>query len=222
MTGAAQKKETAGGNDPAATPLDDLLDNLLDNLLTAGRMLDEGRDNGRPGAVEALEAIWKFLHAIGTVDHRRPIVALLNALESLDEGSTLPMLKRKAGGPGRPPTSAAHNCRKGMVAATAERLQSTGMAGDESYRRVAKTCNRAGFAPGRGRNPTVTDQTVRCWREEIEADLKRRSDAARTFDQLRQSWAAMPTATAGDKGAAALQRDLLEALHRTLRSLKNN
>ncbi|HEV7911388.1 MAG TPA: hypothetical protein VGP28_09970 [Methylocella sp.] len=217
MTGASAERNPASETKIiVATPLDD----LLDNLIAANKILEE---DCRLSAFESLNAVWKFLYSIpSTIEHRRPIVALLNAFESLDEGITLPMLKRKAGGPGRRRTSAAHNCMKGMVAATAERLQSTGMARDESYRCVAKTCNRAGFAPGRGRNPTVTNQTVRCWREEIEADPQRRSDAARTFDQLMQSWADMPTAPAGDKAAAVLQRDLLESLHQTLRSLKNN
>jgi hypothetical protein len=173
--------------------------------------------DGRREAIEALNAVWTFLHTIpGTVDHRRPIVALLNALTSLDDGVTLPSLKQKAAGPGRRPTSVAHNCTKAMVAATAERLQSAGMEADESYHRVAKTCNQAGFAPGRGRNPRVTAQTVRCWREEIEADFERRSDAAKTLDRMRQSWADMPTATVEDKGAAALHRALLEALRQSL------
>jgi hypothetical protein len=225
MTGLAAERKPAVENDPVTTPLD----GLLDNLLAAGKLLDKGENGGRLGAVEALNAIFAFLHSIpGTVDHRRPIVALLNALASLDEGGRPAMLKPKAGGPGRRPTSAAHNCAKGTVVATAERLQSAGMGANESYRRVAKTCNQAGFAPGRGRNPTVTAQTVRCWREEIEADFERKFDAAKTFDRLKQSWAAMPTGPKGASGAAALQRALLEALHRSLvqtfppRSRENN
>jgi hypothetical protein len=213
MSVIAAEPEDKNEGEAAATPLDD----LLDALLVAGQMLNKGESGGRPGAVEALNAVFAFLHTIpGTINHRRPIAALLNALSSLDDGVTLPMLKTKAGGPGRRPASVEHNCTKAMVVVTAERLQSVGVGRDEAYRRVAKTCNQAGFAQARGRNPAVTAQTVRCWREEIEADFERESDAAKTMDRLRQSWAATPTATVGATGAASLQRDLLEALRRSL------
>jgi hypothetical protein len=218
MTGAAAERNPEEEDELiVATPLDD----FLDNLIAAGEILDKGVNGGRLGAMEALNAVWTFLNTIpGTTNHRRPIVALLNALVSLDDGVTLPMLKQKAGGPGRRPTSAAHNCSKAIVTAAAERLQSVGMAQDEAYRGVAKTCNQAGFAPGRGRNPTVTAQTVRCWHEVIEADFERKSDAAKTLDQLRQSWATVRNAHAGNISATSLQRDLLKALRQTLAQIR--
>jgi hypothetical protein len=212
MIGAAEKKPEGGGRpDLVFVAAQSDLTSFLDGLLAANRLFEKGNDGGRLGAIEALNAVWKFLHPIpGTHDHRQPIVALLNALTSLDEGDVLPLLA-PAKRTGRHPASVARNCAKGMAVATAARLQEAGMGAGESYRRVAKICREAGFAPGRGRNPHVTERTLIGWKEEIEADPGRRSDAAMTFDRLKS----LPPYLASE-GGADMHRDLLEALRRSL------
>jgi hypothetical protein len=216
MTGAAEKKPEGGGRpDLSFVAAQSDLTSFLDGLLAANRLFEKGNDGGRLGAIEALNAVWKFLHPIlGTHDHRQPIVALLNALTSLDEGTVLPMLDPKEAGPGRRPASAARNCAKGMAVATVARLQEAGME-TGAYRRVAKICREAGFTPGRGRNPHVTERTLIGWKEEIEADTGRRSDAAMTFYRLKS----LPPYLAGE-GGADMHRDLLETLRRSLMQMR--
>lgn len=180
MTGAAEKKPEGGGRpDLVFVAAQSDLTSFLDGLLAANRLFEKGNDGGRLGAIEALNTVWKFLHPIpGTHDHRQPIVALLNALTSLDEGDVLPLLA-PAKRTGRHPASVARNCAKAMAVATAARLQEAGMETGVSYRRVAKICREAGFAPGRGRNPHVTERTLRLERGNrggYRAALGRRDD----------------------------------------------
>jgi hypothetical protein len=212
MTGAAEKKPEGGGRpDLVFVAAQSDLTSFLDGLLAANRLFEKGNDGGRLGAIEALNAVWKFLHPIpGTHDHRQPIVALLNALTSLNEGDVLPLLapaKRD-----RPsPCQRRPKLRQGHGGGQAARLQEAGMETGVSYRRVAKICHEAGFAPGRGRKPHITERTLLGWKEEIDADPLRRSDAAMTFDRLKS----LPPYLAGERGAN-MHHGLLEVLRHSL------
>jgi hypothetical protein len=85
-------------------------------LAKANRRFAEGGEAGRHGVIEAINVVTEFLLFFqNTTDHRQPLTHLLNALLSLEEGDVLPLLKPRAGGPGRRPASAARECDKAMV-----------------------------------------------------------------------------------------------------------
>ena len=70
-------------------------DILLNNLRDANLLFEEGSNTGRKGVIEALNVVTEFLRFFpDTTDQRRPLVALLDALESLENGSVLPLLEK--------------------------------------------------------------------------------------------------------------------------------
>jgi hypothetical protein len=209
--------------------IDEALGFLFRGLLDANRKFVEGEDAGREGAIAALNAVCEFLHSIpGTHDHLQPIVALLNALTSLEEGTVVPMLKQKAAGRhGRRPSSAAHNCDKAMAVVTADRLCETGLDPEEAHKMVAKACREAGIKPSRkgakdsqGQESEITDRTVRGWREKIAQGVGCHSQAAQTYKRLKQSWAAKTQIITHQAietvGVEAVRRALLKELRRSL------
>jgi hypothetical protein len=185
---------------------------FLDRLREANRLFVEGKDAGRSAAIAALVAVTDFLRLFpGATDHQQPFGLLISALLSLDDNNVLPLLKPRRRR-GRPYDSAAREIAKAWVVATARWLQEAGVEREVSYSRVAQTCRKAGLKPGRGREPQVTGLTVRHWREEIDADFSRHSNAARTFDRLAQP----PLPSAGNDGLEIVSRAFLDELRRAL------
>ena len=167
---------------------------LFEGLREAYRLFEEGKDAARLGVIEALNVVIKFLSFFdGTIDHRQPLVSLINALASLEEGNVLPLLKPHPR-PGRRPASPARESDKALAAGTVHRLCETGLDIKEACEKVAKVCREAGIKPGRkgakdsrGQEPEITGRTVRGWCEKIAEDVGHHLQAAQTFDRLRQS-----------------------------------
>lgn len=227
--------EERPGDDPSPDPdrveiksINEALGFLLRGLHEANQQFIEGKDAGRPGVIEALKVVTQFLKFFEcTTDQSQPLVALLSAVMSLDDGNVPPLLKpaRRPRG-GRSPDSAGRRSCQGLVAATVNRLCETRLDINEACEKVAKVCREAGIKPGRkgaknsqGQEPEIMGSTVRGWCEKIVEDVGRHSQAAQTFDRLRQSWAAKAqaiTKAIESKGIEAVRNNLLEGLRRTL------
>ena len=78
-------------------------------------------------------------------------------IEGLDEGRALPIVQ-KTPHHGRPPDRRARRTLNGMIAATIDGLQDSGMSADEAYARTAKVLRAAGFTPTRSKK--VTPRTL--------------------------------------------------------------
>jgi hypothetical protein len=168
--------------------------------------------------IEALNVVIKFLSFFdGTIDHRQPLVSLINALASLEEGNVLPSS-----------TSPARQAPRdtALAAGTVHRLCQTGLDPEEAYAMVAKACRDSGMNPERsgakdrqGQEPEITGRTVRGWCEKTAEDVGHHLQAAQTSDRLRQCWATKAqaiTQAIENKGIEAVRNDLLEGLRRSL------
>jgi hypothetical protein len=162
------------------------LDFLFKGLREAERRFHEGKNAGRDGVIQAVEITIKFLlmyfphFASGGLCI--PLGELVDALMSLDDGLVVPLLKpaqRPNGGRVRAP--AFRDCDKGTAAFTVTKLIATGVPRDEAWEKVAQVFRKAGVKPDRGSKP-ITARTVRGWCEQVEADVRRRGQAAQTFD----------------------------------------
>jgi hypothetical protein len=93
--------------------IDEALGFFFRGLQKANRPFIEGKDAGRVGVIEALNVVIEFLSFFdGTIDHRQPLVSLINALVSLEEGNVLPLLKPHPR-PGRRPALRCQGKRQG-------------------------------------------------------------------------------------------------------------
>jgi hypothetical protein len=207
--------------------IDEALGFLFRGLLDANRKFVEGEDAGREGAVASLNAVTEFLAFFeGTLDHRQPIISLLNALANLNDGNVLPLLNPGAAGPGRRPASHARESDKAMAASTVDRLCETGLGPNEARKMVAQACREAGIKPSRkgakdsrGQEPGITARTVRYWCEKIDEDVGCHLQAAQTYKRLKQSWAAKTqtiTQAIESVGVEAVRRAILKELRRSL------
>jgi hypothetical protein len=202
--------------------IDEALGSLFANLEEANRLFVAGKDAGRNGAIEALNAVVQFLLFFdGTTHLRQPLTALINALVSLNDGQVLPLLERQRRS-GRSPASAARENDMATAAFIVHRLCQTGVEPNEAYERVAKVCREAGVKPARkgtknspGQEAEVTGRTVRYWCDKIKADIGCRSPAAQTFKRLTQSQT---------RGAHAIRQAtpnaLLDSLGRSLAQMR--
>jgi hypothetical protein len=222
------KKEKPGGSTGAVTTrhVGESLALLMAGLQEASRLFAEGKDGGRHGAIAALNAVIQFLLGFeGATQFRQPLIALVDALVSLDDGRVLPILKPHPRS-GRPPASAIEEDIKAVAAMTVHRLGETGLELNEAYERVAKVCREAGLKPARkgakdsqGQKAEITARTVRLWCEKIAEDVGRRSQAAQTFDRLLQSQSSRAEAIAQaieGQDTEAVRERLLEGLRPSL------
>jgi len=166
---------------------------LLNDLQGAAELFAQGHNSGRDGAIAAQSAVVEFLMRFQNTNHlRQPLVAVLNALVSLEDGAPLPLLvprKRKAG---RRPSSPANQCDKGLAVATVTRLQECGIDKKGACGMVAKVCRDAGLKPERsgaraGSTPNISGRTVSGWLEKIDQDICRGSLAGQTLDRVLNS-----------------------------------
>jgi hypothetical protein len=199
---------------------------LFRGLHEANQQFIEGEDAGRLGVIAAVSTTIEFLSFFeSTTDLRQPLIALLSAVMSLDDGNVPPLLKPHPR-PGRRPASAARESDKALAAGTVHRLCQTGLDINEAFEKVAKVCRKAGLKPGRkgakdsrGQEPEITGRTVRGWCEKIAEDVGRHLQAAQTFDRLRQSHT--PEAQANRQAIKSVHKEttrnaLLEGLRRSL------
>jgi hypothetical protein len=208
---------------------DEALSFLFRRLWAANRLFVEKKDSGRRGVIEAINVVTQFLKFFeGTTDHCQPLTALSNALLSLEEGDVLALLA-PAHRASRPPNSAARACDKAMAVATVHWLCETGLDPNSARKMVAHACREAGIKPSRkgakdsqGQEPEITDRTVRGWGEKIAEDPH--SQAAQTFDRLKQSWAAktkfITHQAIKSVGVDAVRRGLLEDLRSVLAEMR--
>jgi hypothetical protein len=179
------------------------LDFLFKGLREAESRFHEGKNAGRDGVIEAVEITIKFLlvyfphFASGGLCI--PLGALEDALMSLDDGLVVPLLK-----PAKPPrrgrvrASAFRACDKGTAAFTVTKLVATGVPKDVALEKVAQVFRKAGVTTNHGPMPTmatereITARTIRGWCEKVNADVRRRGQAAQTFDLEMTMTAATP------------------------------
>jgi hypothetical protein len=199
--------DKAGG----ASPLEQAVFSFQDKLQKAARL------EGRPAAIEALQAIVEFLSAIsgpGELQHQWPVNSLVSALISLDDGRAVPLLRPAKIGH-RAINSVAMEGAKATAVFIAMRLIGMGLDPDVADEKVAVVCRKAGILPGRSgathQRLEVTARTVRGWREVIEEDVGKHSRAGRHFALLSGASQHLKGTTMPD--------DLLERLRRYLTNL---
>jgi hypothetical protein len=161
---------------------------LYKGLIEAKQLFDSGRNEGREGAIHAVESVLKFLEGLTPIRSYRlhaPLVELFNALMNLDDGEVRPILK-KARRTGRGRASAVRESIKGAVAFTVHALHATGLQTPAAHKLVASAVQKQGVMPERGRKQEVTARTIRGWCEDVAADVSRRGEAAQTFDLLQK------------------------------------
>ena len=162
---------------------------LFGQLREARAQFAQEGDNGRRGAWTALCSFWRFITLFSTPVAETlhiPVVRLQDALTMLNRNRIEPILKpvRRHG---RAPSSYSYQCLKGCAAATVQLLLQAGLDHAEAHLAVATQLRKRGVRPDRG-SGTVTRNTVRNWRNEISADVGRRSAAALTYDTKLPEW----------------------------------
>jgi hypothetical protein len=162
---------------------------LYNGLVEAKQLFEAGRNDGRDGAIHAVESIPKFLQKsapIRSLGFHAPLIALFDALMSLDDGEVRPILKkrfRRTGGRGR--ASGMRESIKGAVVFTVHALHATELPLPAAHKLVASALQKQGVTAERGRDGGVTARTVRGWCADVAADVGRRGEAARTFELLK-------------------------------------
>jgi hypothetical protein len=112
-----------------------------------------------------------------------PILHLQDALRKLDEGSVTPMLLKSVRRPGRGKSTDARAALRGHAAGAVERLVHAGVPLQEARKLIAEKLVKLGVRPERGPG-SITERTVRTWREEVAADVSRRGAAATVYDTM--------------------------------------
>ena len=202
-------------------------DFLYRGLRDAKKLFEAGDNAGREGAVHSLEILLKFLSRFQPVLDERlnaPVVALFNALLSLDDGCVLPILK-SVPPRGRSRASGVRDSLKGAAAFTVTCLVATGQRVPDARADVARLFRETGVTTARGRYPAVTSRTVRGWCEEVAADIGRRGEAAQTFDQLEKECSVVERAEPADiEGAepADIRRASLDSLANLINDLRGS
>jgi len=156
---------------------------LYKGLIEAKQLFDSGRNEGREGAIHAVESVLKFLEGLTPIrcyGLHAPLVELFNALMNLDDGEVRSILK-KAPRTGRGRASAVRESIKGAVAFTVYALHATGLPVPAAHKLVASALKKQGVTTERGRDQGVTARTVRGWCEDVAADVSRRGAAAQTY-----------------------------------------
>jgi hypothetical protein len=182
---------------------------LYAGLVNAKQLFESGHNNGREGAILALESVLKFLETSTVVQLyalHAPLAVLFDALMNLDDGVVRPILQTVPRS-GRGSASAMRESIKGVVAFTVHRLCTTGVPAADARKFVARTLKEVGLSAERGRYPAVTERTIRGWCEDVAADVSRRREAAQTFDELQRD---IPLASGSDP--TPIRRDLLAQL----------
>jgi hypothetical protein len=163
------------------------LELFFGGLQRAASQFIEGKDAGRGGVAEALNAVMEFLSSCGAVYCRWPFVGLANAIDSLENGNVLPLLKPRPRSGGLP-ASISREGANALAVITAHQLCETGLDRREAFEKVAKVCREVGLKPGRkgakgsqGLAPETTEGTLRYWGEKIAEDVGRHSRAAQFF-----------------------------------------
>jgi hypothetical protein len=184
-----RKKRRNVGGGPSAEDLAALeaaFNALYKGLVEAKQLFESGRNNGREGAIYAVESVLKFLEKSGSVlsyGLHAPLVELFNALMNLDDGEVRPILK-KARRTGRGRASAMRESIRGAVAFTVHALHASGLQMPDARSLVADALQRQEVKAKRGRDQGVTARTVRGWCEDVATDVSRRGEAAQMYDRL--------------------------------------
>ena len=181
-----KKQRDAAPSVEQLTAIEAAFNALYEGLVEAKQLFDNGRNEGREGAIHAVETVLKFLEKSGPIRSHGlhvPLAALFNALMNLDDGVVLPILK-KARRTGRGRASAMRESIKGAVAFTVHGLHATGLQMPAAHKLVASALQKQEVKAERGRDQGVTARTVRGWCEDVAADVSRHGEAAQTYDGL--------------------------------------
>jgi hypothetical protein len=140
----------------------------------------KGENDGRAGAIRAVEATLNLIGDLYSVTNealQAPILALINALCSLEENKVTPLLTPTPR-PGRPSDTALREALKGTVAWSAKKLCQLGHNPRTAYDIIAKALNdeKIDYLPR-----SITHRTIREWCEAVAADFGQHGIAARVF-----------------------------------------
>jgi hypothetical protein len=219
--------EGASSSSEDVAALNAAFDFLYGGLRDAKKLFDTGDKGSREGAIHALEILLKFLSRFQPVLDQglnAPLIALFNALLSLNDGNVLPMLK-PVPPRGRSRASGIRDSLRGAAAFTVTRLCATGRSAPDAHADVARVVRDAGVKAARGRYPTITGRTVRGWCEEVAADIGRCGEAAQTFDLLEKQCPVVEGAEPADiEGAerADIRRAYLDSLKNLINNLRGS
>jgi len=172
-------------NDKYLAALNEALQYLFAKLREASKSQQSGASTDREGALDAIEAVSKFLMLFRVVQDERlhlPFVALDNALKALDQNVVLPLVTPKQRS-GRAPATEGRQVIIGAAAYVAASLQRLGTNRRDACEAVAKELRACGVRPNRG-SGILTARTVREWCDVVSADYGRHTTAAQTFDEL--------------------------------------
>jgi hypothetical protein len=199
--------EGASSSSEDVAALNAAFDFLYGGLRDAKKLFDTGDKGSREGAIHALEILLKFLSRFQPVLDQglnAPLIALFNALLSLNDGNVLPMLK-PVPPRGRSRASGIRDSLRGAAAFTVTRLCATGRSAPDAHADVART--------------------VRGWCEEVAADIGRCGEAAQTFDLLEKQCPVVEGAEPADiEGAerADIRRAYLDSLKNLINNLRGS
>jgi hypothetical protein len=154
-------------------------------LRNASEIFHRSEDQGRHGAIIALDAAWRLVALFKQPFSENlflPLLHLRDALGKLDEGTVASMLK-PVRHRGRTTSTGARAALRGHAAGTVQRLVEAGLSLKDARALVAKALNELGVRPERGSGQT-TARTVRTWCEEVAADVGRRGAAATIYEGM--------------------------------------
>jgi hypothetical protein len=190
------------------------LERLQSGLREGQERFNTSNNTGRDGALHQLRAVIEFISRLQPVRDGRmhaPLVALHDAVESLDNNLVKPILKPNSK-PGRPPDSKLRESVKGHAVFTARRLHAAGgIRLPQAYAQVAHTLIRASFKSHKGK---MTRETIAQWDQEIKADVGRLGVAAQMYDDLTKAVSGVRV------DAVKLKKGLLDSLQEQVRLMR--
>jgi hypothetical protein len=214
---------TPGAAAANTAALNAAIERLLSDLRKAKVRFDTSNNAGRDGSVLALRAVAEFIGQLQPVLHERlhlPLVALHDALESLDSNREKPILKATPK-PGHPPASQLHQSMKGHAVFTARALCGLGMQTPRAYSLVAKELSKAGVKSRKGK---MTGDTIAQWDQDVATDVGRHGTAAQACNSLENEFTArkaiLPPEAKARIDTSKLRQSLLEDLRFTVRQLR--
>jgi hypothetical protein len=198
-------------------------DELLDALRAARQLFqdDPDRNGGRSGVILALQIVLEFfiqrIPPTRNEELNRPLYALLQALDALDDGNVQKLLQKKKKS-GRTKVSGLYESQKGYAVFVARRLIASEMNSDDAHKKVANILVKNGCKPARGQY--ITPSTIERWCENVSDDIDFKGTAAQECKQLEEEY---PSAKYdARKEPSVLRRDYYNLLENFIIQSRSN
>lgn len=159
-------------------------------LRNAFREFKSADKGGRHLMIMALSATKRIVDKFDAIRNERlsvPIVMLLDALSSLDDGNTAPCLRAEAANRrgGRAKSSGLYVSVQALAINAAYQLSELGIPFSTCFDEVSVVVKSAGVKPSRG-SKAITARTIRGWKETSEADVAFETPLAQRLYLLRE------------------------------------